>query len=284
MTVVSADVPGTFAEPLLEALEERGFSAATWEDVERVSCRVDIFLVDPSDAANAHDALAAAGRTLGLDLRPATSVLPPQDWAESWKRFFRIERIGSRLVVRPPWEPYQAKPGECVIELDPGMSFGTGRHETTQSCLALLDRLAYEDSTRSALDMGCGSGILAIAAHKLGFAPVAGFDMDPDAVANARENAERNHVENIQWQTCDLAANTVKADVVMANILAPVLIQYAACIASSVNPGPRGALIVSGILKPQYDAVRQAFQACGFSEIAVQDQGEWRSGLLARPG
>ena len=282
LTVVSADVPRDVSDALLDALGEQGFAPVSWDDVERAGSCVSLFLEDATAADDTCHALAAVGRTLGLELRPTVATLPPQDWAESWKRFFRVEHVGARVVVRPPWEPYQPRPGECVIDLDPGMSFGTGRHGTTQACLAFLDRMAAADAARSVLDMGCGSGILAIAARKLGFVRVAGFDSDADAVTNAQENAARNGVDDIAWQVCDLAANAAAADVVVANILAPVLIEHAARIAAAVKPGARGALILSGILDNQYAGVCAAFAAQGFDERESLLLDEWRSGCFSR--
>jgi ribosomal protein L11 methyltransferase len=283
LAVVSAEVPPASVDALLEAPALCGLACAAWEDRERHTCRVQVFLArgpgtsGPSGAAAA--ALRAAGRQLGLRLRPETRVLPAQDWSESWKRFFRVERISARLVVRPSWEKYAPRRGEVVLVLDPGMSFGTGRHATTRACLVFLDRLARENPRRSALDMGCGSGILAIAAARLGFAPVAGFDNDPEAVAIARRNARRNRAA-IAWQVCGLERNRRRADVVVANILAPVLIEHAARVAAAVQPGPAGALILSGILDTQYAAVRRAYETQGYEEVESLLRGEWRSGLF----
>jgi ribosomal protein L11 methyltransferase len=274
-------VPRDRLDALLDLLSDSPFPATAFEDVLLGTSRVDVFLADPDEAPAATAAVAVAGRTLGLDLHPATRVLPVQDWAESWKRFFHVERVSDRVVVRPTWEPYAARPGECVIDLDPGMSFGTGQHGTTRACLQFLDRLSAASPRRSVLDMGCGSGILAIAAVKLGFAPVQAFDNDPDAVAIARDNAALNGV-SIGFETCDLVANQARADVVVANILAPVLIQAAAPIAAAVRPG--GALVISGILDSQYADVLTAFARQGFAEHANILLDEWRSGWLVRSG
>ena len=161
------------------------------------------------------------------------------------------------------------------------MSFGTGNHATTQACLQFLDTLATADTCRSVLDMGCGSGILAIAARQLGFEQVAGFDNDLDAVAIAKENAADNGA-GVVVEVCDLAQNTRRADIVVANILAPVLIEHAVAIAAAVNVGPQGALILSGILDTQYAAVRAAYEVQGFAEQRSLLIGEWRSGWFAR--
>jgi len=280
LTAVSVEVPRATVDALIEALAESEISASSWDDVESACSRLSVFLSDAAAAPGVCQALIDAGRTLGLDLHPATAALPEQDWAESWKRFFRVQRVSERIVIRPTWEPYEPKPGDCVVDLDPGMSFGTGNHATTQACLAFLDQLAAADAHRSVLDMGCGSGILAIAARKLGFVEVAAFDNDPDAVAIARDNAADNSV-GVVFEVCDLAHNTRQADVVVANILAPVLIEHAAVIAAAVKPGGQGALIISGILDTQYASVRTAFEAHGFVEERSLLIGEWRSGWFS---
>jgi ribosomal protein L11 methyltransferase len=295
LTVVSCLVPREAVDPLIDLLAAQEICASSWDDVENPQSRLSIFLPEAAAAANARQALVEAGRALGLTVLPAIDTLPAQDWAESWKRFFRVQRVSRRIVIRPSWEPYEPQPGDCVIDLDPGMSFGTGNHATTQACLVFLDELAAETPTtgnrgyspaaegldRSVLDMGCGSGILAIAARKLGFAQVAAFDNDPDAVAIAKENAADNSA-GVVFAVLDLAHCTQQADVVLANILAPVLIEYAATIAAAVRPGPHSALVLSGILDTQYAAVRAAFEAQGFAEQRSLLIGEWRSGLFAR--
>ncbi|MEI8242408.1 MAG: 50S ribosomal protein L11 methyltransferase [bacterium] len=281
LTVVSVMVSRDAVDPLIEALAEREICASSWDDVECAQSRLSIFLPAAAAVADTCHALVAAGHAMGLTLTPAVELLPEQDWAESWKRFFRVQRVSERIVIRPTWEPYEPLPGDCVVDLDPGMSFGTGNHATTQACLVFLDQLAAADACRSVLDMGCGSGILAIAARKLGFVEVAAFDNDPDAVAIARENAADNGT-GVVFEVCDLAQNTRRADVVVANILAPVLIEHAGVISAAVRPGRQGALILSGILDTQYTAVRAAFEAQGFEEQRSLLLGEWRSGLLCR--
>lgn len=282
LTAVSAEVPAVHVDAVLEALADTPFSPTAWEDVERGTCRVDLFLEDASTTAVAIESLRRVGADFSLELNPVVSTVAPEDWAESWKRFFHVGHVSPRVVVRPIWEPYQARAGEVVIDIEPGMSFGTGRHGTTRACLVFLDRIAAERGSGSVLDMGCGSGILAIGASKLGFKPVHGFDNDADAVAIAHENAAQNGV-TIPFFHRDLAACNEQADVVVANILAPVLIQYAAVIARAVLHQPDSALIVSGILAEQYDAVLAAFVRHGFAERENLTIEGWRSGWLQRP-
>jgi SAM-dependent methyltransferase len=132
----------------------------------------------------------------GIPHAAAVEPLAKEDWTESWKRFFHVLHITDRITVRPIWEAYSPAEGEIVIDIEPGMSFGTGIHQTTQSCIKFLQQLSEEGALeRSVIDMGCGSGILAIAARKLGFNHVSGYDYDPSAVKTSIENASANGLE-----------------------------------------------------------------------------------------
>lgn len=278
---VTAKLPPEVVGALFEVIDANGFSPTSWHDVETGLCRVDLFPDTGVDVETVQSALLAAAALVGIVLKPEVATMAKSDWAESWKRFFHVEKISERVVVRPSWEPYEAKPGERVITLDPGLSFGTGKHATTQACLRFLDRLAAEDAGRSVLDMGCGSGILAIGAKLLGFADVRGFDNDPDCIQVSDENAGFNGVA-ITFALDDLSHAHPAADVVVANILAPVLIQFAAQVAGSLAAGPQARLVVSGILDEQYAAVRAAYEAQGLAEVESLLIENWRSGLFRR--
>jgi ribosomal protein L11 methyltransferase len=281
ITAVSAVLPSSeAAECLLELLDADAFTPTVWEDIETGNVRLDIFLEDPAAAEGVEDAVRATAAIAGLEVQLTRDTLPAADWSEAWKRFFHVEHITNRVTIRPSWEDYAAREGEVVITLDPGMSFGTGKHPTTRACLEMLDELAVGDLNRPVLDMGCGSGILSIAAQKLGFTHVRGFDYDADAVAVAKENAELNGV-CIPYETRDLANNLDQGAVVLANILGPVLIEYAAEVACAVLPG--GALVASGILDTLYPEVKAAFEKYGLQEVSSRLIGEWRSGLFTRP-
>ena len=281
LTVVSCAVPEAAVDRLFELIDAELFTPTAWFDVETQACRVDVFLEDAAQAGAVKQALTQAGELLGLSLAPTLGTLARSDWAESWKRFFHVEKISDRVVVRPSWEPYCNQPGERVITLDPGLSFGTGKHATTQACLKFLDALAAENPQRSVLDMGCGSGILAIGARLLGFTDVRGFDNDPDCIRVSDENAAINGVA-IPFSLDDLSHAYPPTDVVVANILAPVLIQFATQVAGSVAQGPQARLVVSGILDEQYAAVRAAYEAQGLVEVESLLIEIWRSGLFRR--
>ncbi|MBU0714989.1 MAG: 50S ribosomal protein L11 methyltransferase [Verrucomicrobia bacterium] len=223
-----------------------------------------------------------------------------QDWAESWKRFFHTQRVSERIVVKPSWESVAARPEDCIVEIDPGLSFGTGLHGTTRACLQFLDNWQRRQPQASVLDMGCGTGILAIAAAKLGFPRVTAMDNDPAAVRVARANAACNEVaDRIECIQADVAiANVAIAtvaiatsaefkadtayDLVLANLLAGILIQCADRIAAAVRRAPGSGLVLSGILEEQYDAVRSAYLSRGFEEQESIVMEGWKTGCFCR--
>jgi ribosomal protein L11 methyltransferase len=228
--------------------------------------------------------LVAGWAEPGERWRASIRCLRRTDWAESWKRFFRVERVSRRIVVRPPWRRYRPRAGEVVVDIEPGMSFGTGQHGTTRSCLRLLDRLEPRAQDR-VLDLGCGSGILGIAAAKLGCERVEAVDNDPGAVRIAAENVAVNGVASrVSCRVADLSRMRCRGryDVVMANILANVLIRHAGRVSGLVAPGRRARLILSGILAGQYGAVRRAYEGAGLAQVGRIRDGEWVSGLFAR--
>ena len=281
MTVVSCSIDERYVNPLFEVFDGGDFVLTSYHDVEETSATMQIFLPDPSDAPRAAEALMAAGRIVGLDLAPVKGTIPDEDWKLSYRKHFKTEVISPRLVVRPPWEAVTPAPGQKVLTLDPGIAFGTGQHPTTRACLDAIDALAAENADRTFLDVGCGSGILSIAAALEGFRDVHGFDNDPDAVRNANENAEANGLGAL-FSDGDLSVpgTAAPADVVAANVLAPVLVRFAREVGALVNPG--GRLILSGILDEQYEEVRAAYAALGFAEVSNRLIGEWRTGLFSR--
>ena len=280
MTVVSCSVDERYVNPLFEVFDGGDFVLTSYRDVEETSATMQIFLPDPADAPRAAEALVAAGRIVGLELAPVTGSIPDEDWKFSYRKHFKVEVISPRLVVRPPWESVAPAPGQKVLTLDPGIAFGTGQHPTTRACLDAIDALAAENADRTFLDVGCGSGILSIAAALEGFRDVRGFDNDPDAVRNANENAEANGLGAL-FSDGDLSVpgTAAPADVVAANVLAPVLVRFAREVGALVNPG--GRLILSGILDEQYEEVRAAYAALGFAEVSNRLIGEWRTGLFS---
>jgi ribosomal protein L11 methyltransferase len=210
-------------------------------------------------------------------------ILPNRDWQEAWKEHFHTERISSRIIVKPSWEQFTAGDNDCVVEIDPGMSFGTGQHPTTRACLRFIDQLAPKEERLSFLDLGCGSGILAITAAKLGFSNVSAIDMDPVAVRMARENAALNDViDLIDFQEADIRGleADLQFDVVGANLFATLLTEQAEMISKLM--APRCALVLAGLLSEQYAAVRDCYERRGFEEQESATEEEWTSGWFRR--
>ena len=294
MTVVSCPIDERHVNPLFEVFDGGDLILSSYRDVEDDHTTLQIFLPDSADAPRAAEALAAAGRIVGVDLQPAVGSIPDEDWKLAYRKHFKIDVVSPRLAIVPEWEigSFKPVPGQKTLILDPGMAFGTGQHATTRACLNFIDRLAAENDDRSFLDVGCGSGILAIAAVLEGFRAVRGFDIDPDAVQNANENAARNGL-TLDFFRGDLSGSSrlddviplspserFAADVVAANVLGPILIRFAKEIAALVKPG--GRLILSGILDELYPEVAAAYAALGFREIDSELIGEWRTGLFER--
>ncbi|HEY1661105.1 MAG TPA: 50S ribosomal protein L11 methyltransferase [Verrucomicrobiae bacterium] len=205
-----------------------------------------------------------------------------EDWAESWKRHFKPFEIGKSLLIKPGWSRKRVRRGQAVVVLDPGLSFGTGQHPTTLFCLRETVRFksSREDAT-SLLDLGTGSGILAIAAAKLGFEPVHAIDFDPVAVRVARTNARKNHVVGkihiTRGDVSKLRTNPSRRyDVVCANLISNLLIAERKKLIAQLKPG--GILILAGILKVEFSIVQKAFESCGLTMVSARTEKEWRSG------
>lgn len=211
----------------------------------------------------------------GIDITPGTvesEKMFEEDWANNWKKYYKPFRVGKSLIVKPIWEEYEAKDGDLVVELDPGMAFGTGDHETTNMCMKALEEYVTKDSV--VFDVGCGSGILAIAAAKLGAKKAVGVDLDPVAVESAKENVSYNNLDNIEI----LYGNLVdviegKADVVVANILAEIICILTEDVKRVLKDG--GVFITSGIIHDRVDMVVKKMEASGFEVIEVNRDGEW---------
>ena len=225
-------------------------------------------------------------RDCGLDVGPGKvgwRKVAKADWSESWKRHFKPMLLGRHLLVRPSWSPRRPKGRQVEIVLDPGLSFGTGQHPTTGFCLETMVRLRpAEGESRALLDVGTGSGILALAAARVGYDRVEAFDFDPEAVVVARRNARDNGLSRqVKPRVGDVAALRVPAerfDVVCANLTADLLARHARKLRGQVRPG--GHLVLAGILAEEFDAVVEVFTKLGFRLADSVSRDEWRSGAF----
>jgi ribosomal protein L11 methyltransferase len=222
--------------------------------------------------------------------------LEEQDWADAWKQHYTIQRIGVRTVIVPSWLEYAPQPDDVVLRLDPGMAFGTGLHPTTQLCVQLLER--YVKQNDHVIDLGCGSGILALAAAQLGAAIVLALDTDPIAVDATRENVRRNGVDNrvrveqgslgsgaalAHWlyptteiehdNRQPMASDSLSCNLIVANIIARVIAALAPDLAATLAPA--GVLIASGIIAEREAEVVAALSAVGLTALERQQEGDW---------
>lgn len=273
---------------LLEAVYQQT-PCICW-DLQRQVNAISVYLQPKA----AHDARRFVRLRAGLRaLRESATVaprtraslrrVPAQDWSESWKRHFRPLQIG-KLWVLPSWSRRVPPRDSVVITLDPGLSFGTGQHPTTRFCLEWLVKLRRAGASQALLDVGTGSGILAVAGARLGYAPVRAIDLDQSCVRTTRENAARNGVSaHVQVETADLARWSpprAPFPVVCANLTADVLRRHAGRLGGFVGGG--GSLLLAGILRAESRVVAEAFRAFGFEVRHKKPEAEWTSLRLVR--
>ena len=217
----------------------------------------------------------------------STETEDDSEWLSRWQEHFKPTRVGERIVVKPSWEEYEPTEKDLVIEMDPGMAFGSGLHETTSMCIKALERILGKDDAQETgrgckpeikvLDVGCGTGILAIATALLGADECLGIDIDPDAVRVAEENIRHNGLEEkITAQYGDLTEGVdYEADIVVANLMADLVIRLTSAVRKHLRPG--GKYITSGILDIKEDVCREAIEADGFRILDILRDGEWRA-------
>lgn len=266
-------------------------AAGVVEEGEDCSVALQAFFPPGTDPAETSRRLAdflGDLRALAVSTGPASvtvSRIPEEAWAEAWRAHFRPLRIGRRLLVLPPWERPPAPPadeGRFAVVIEPGRAFGTGSHASTRGCLELLERALGSRPVDHVLDVGTGSGILAIAAARLGAAAVVALDVDPDAVAAARENAGRNGVaDRVRVELGGPEAWAARpAPVVLANLLASALVRLAPALGRCT--AVPGRLIAGGLLVHEAPAVAASFVPDGFALAEVLEHEGWASLLLAR--
>ncbi len=270
---------GTSVEPAFELVDE-GLGARL--DPSRPAI-VRAYL-PARDRAAAERAAAEVAEALGhlqaFGLRPIgelrTRIVEEADWADAWKAYFPVMRVGRRLVIRPTWRRHRRAPDDVVLALDPGMAFGTGLHPTTRLCLAAVEALSDRGILAGArvLDVGCGSGILAIAALKLGATSALGLDTDPIAIEATIANARRNAlVRRLHAREGSLPSGEAGFDVVLANLIAGLLVPLASGLRDELRPG--GVLLASGIFIDREGDVRAAFEAAGLEVTGRTAEGDW---------
>lgn len=298
---ISCDVPADLAETLATYLGELSGNGVCTENLT-----VDAFspdeIVHPSLVTikayfTSSDDIQARLAEISTFLRnlaaehPGAGISPPrldtvrtEDWSSSWKDNFKPLRVGHRLLIVPSWEQVSPRPDDIVLHLDPGMAFGTGGHETTRLCLELLEEIMDTMPTLQipdVLDLGTGSGILAMAASKLGAGRVCAVDIDPQAVEVAKENLTVNDLaDQIECSTTPLEAIEGTFDVILANILAEELVRLAPQLLVHLEAG--GKLVLSGILAEKETLVREGFDRYPLQYRETRRQGEWIALLYVR--
>jgi ribosomal protein L11 methyltransferase len=286
--VVRVDVAEHLADALASFLEDEGVSALITEvhAPDAAAPPPGRALLEAHVEADREPPLVAgltrwldSLRTIepaAADVRVATAPLPPVDWEAAFRLHHRPLVIGRRLLVAPPWDVPDA-PDREVLVIEPGMAFGTGQHDTTRTCLEEIETAVAERQVRSALDVGTGSGVLAMALARLGVLRVVAFDLDAGVLPLARENLARNGAGAVLLAAGTVGAVRGRFDLVVANLLADALIDEASALAATVAPG--GRLIVSGILDSQADTVAAASP---LRVTATRAAGPWRTLRLER--
>ena len=270
---------GTSVEPAFELVDD-GLGARL-DPTRPATIRA---YVPARDRAAADRAVAQVAEALGhlqaFGLRPIgevrTRLVHEADWADAWKAYFPVMRVGRRIVIRPTWRRHRREPDDVMLALDPGMAFGTGLHPTTRLCLAGIESLADRGVLVGArvLDVGCGSGILAIAALKLGAASATGLDTDPIAVEATHANARRNALaRRIRVQEGSVPSGEPAFDVVLANLIAGLLVPLAPVLRAELRPA--GTLLASGIFVDREAEVSWAFGSVGLEIAGRTTEGDW---------
>jgi ribosomal protein L11 methyltransferase len=270
---------GTTVEPAYDLVDE-GLGARI-DPTRPATVRGYVPARDPASAElAATEAAEALGHLQAFGLRAIsdlqTRIVHEEDWADAWKAYFPVLRIGRRLVIRPTWRRHRRVTGDVVVAMDPGMAFGTGLHPTTRLCLAALEAVADRDGLGNArvLDVGCGSGILSIAAVRLGASSALGVDIDPIAIEATAANARRNGLaRRVRARIGSLPSGEPAFDVVLANLIAGVLVGLAGELRAELRSG--GILVASGIFLDRESEVADTFETVGLEIVDRLVEGDW---------
>lgn len=289
---VTMRVDGESAEAVAEVLqryghqgvsvEQEGITPDIWDEGEvppPQNLVVRAYFPDDNRAEDTKKQLETALGHMNMMYpmpKPEYAILKEEDWAEAWKVHYKPLRIGKHLLVRPLWIEVDPEPDDIIISLDPGMAFGTGTHPTTQLCLEAIEDLTQPD--QEILDLGCGSGILSIAAAKLGAQQIIGLDIDPIAVKATLENAEANGVADKivaeEGSLEQVIASARQFDFIVVNILAKIILKMTENnLGDTVRPG--GIAIFSGIIDTQVEDIEEGLRKTGLEPYARRQQGDW---------
>lgn len=254
--------------------------ACPWDYVDEELLKKDKTIVSISGYMETNENVVAVVEKLKImlphDAKVEVISVNEDDWANNWKKYYHPIHVGKNLVIKPSWIDYEKQENDIIVELDPGMAFGTGTHETTRMCMAHLEKYINENSR--VLDVGCGSGILSITSLLIGAKEVTGVDIDPVAVKVAIENGEMNNFKAPQYNI--KRGNLVdeaqgKYDVIVANIIADVIIGVCGDVKQFVADD--GVFISSGIIVDRKDDVKKAFAEQGYTIAEEVEEGEWVS-------
>ena len=277
---------GVSVEPGFELVDE-GLGARI--DPNRpATIRAHVPALDDASVRRATDTVETAlGHLQAFGLRPIgelrTREIDEDDWAEAWKQHFHVQHLGRRLVIKPSWLRYRRAGDEVVIDLDPGMAFGTGLHPTTRLCLEALEDRAGRGPLGRVLDVGCGSGILSIAAVKLGATRAIAVDIDPIAIEATDANASHNRVgRRVRAREGTIPSDEGPFDTVLANLIAGILVELAAPLADEVVPG--GTLVASGIFVDREADTWAALERAGFELVRRWHESDWVAFEAVRAG
>lgn len=244
-------------------------------NADKTVASVSVYLPEDGSAADTVSFLKERFSTLGIDAKLTISGVCEEDWANSWKAYYKPIEIGEKIVIVPAWEKYNAPEGKLVVRMDPGMAFGTGSHETTRLVIGLLEK--YIKEGQRVLDVGCGSGILAICAAKLGAKECRAYDIDPVAVKVARENVKDSGLSNVTCDTSDLLRGVDKTggtyDVICANIVADIIIRMTPDVGELM--GDNSVILASGIICERADDVISCFEKHGLKIIERAEENGW---------
>ena len=243
-------------------------------NADKTKAAVSVYIPETRSVTEAVSFIESQLAATGVEYKVETIGCREEDWAESWKKYYHPIKVG-KIVVVPAWEEYTPKDDEIIVTMDPGMAFGTGTHETTRLVISMLEKYVKEGDRM--LDVGCGSGILAICARKLGADNCAAYDIDPTAVKVARENIEQSGVTNVTCDVSDLLRGVDltggKYNIVAANIVADIIIRMMPDIAKYMAEG--ATLIASGIICPRRAEVEECMREHGFEVFDELVENDW---------